>query len=482
MKILLIKPPLNPNLIAPSKGEPLELEYLASAAKDHDVEILDMRIDKNLMKKLDRLKPGLVGITAYTCDIKTALDVLREVKTYDSRIKTIIGGYHATALPSDCAQPFVDAIFLGMADFSFKHYLQVLEEGGDFESVKNIALVKGKDLFFTEQETFKADLDLLPFPSRHLTLHYRKYYRDQMRNKTAMILSSRGCPFRCTFCACWKMMSGKYLTRNPESIVEELASLPEDIDLVFFADDNTLHSIRRAWRLSELIKKRKINKKFTMYARADTIAKHPDLIESLRDAGLESLTVGVESSHDDELDKFKKKTSVQINNEAIRILQKFGIGNVAHFIVNPNFTSENFDYLLKYVLDMKLFQPVFTVLTPLPGTELYQEYYDRLLIKDFDFYDHVHSVLPTTLSRKEFYRQVARLYRKSYSFPRYFQSRFNDLRRAFKKSKDTMLVDVDRLAFVKLVFLHILGYPLYLKYVNLYKTEPLTPKRENPYF
>jgi radical SAM superfamily enzyme YgiQ (UPF0313 family) len=482
MKILLIKPPLNPNLIAPSKGEPLELEYLASAAKEHDVEILDMRIDKNLMKKLDKLKPNLVGVTAYTCDVNAALEVFREVKKYDSRIKTIIGGYHATAMPSDFALPFVDVIFQGMADFSFKQYLQTWEAGGDFESVKNIALVKGNDLLFTEQEPFQANLDSLPFPLRHLTRHYRKYYRDQMRNKIAMILSSRGCPFRCTFCACWKMMYGKYLVRNPESVVEEMSTLPEDVSLVFFADDNTLHSIGRAWRLSELIKKRKINKRFTMYARADTIVKHPDLIESLRDAGLESLTVGVESSRDEQLDKFKKKTSVQINNEAIRILQKLRIGNIAHFIVNPNFTKDDFRYLLEYVLDRRLFQPVFTVLTPLPGTELYQEYYDQLLIKNYDFYDHVHSVLPAALSRKEFYEQVARLYRKSYSFARYFKSRFNDLRRAFKKSKDIIPRDVDRLSFIKLVFLHILGYSLYLKYINIYKTEPLILKKEKTGF
>lgn len=473
MKILLIKPPLNPYLISPTIGEPLELEYLASAAKEHEVEILDMRLDKDLTKRLEKFRPDFVGITGYTCDLNSALDVLKEVRKFNSHISTAIGGHHATFMPHDCVAPFVDAVFLGMSDYSFKDYIESIEEGKDVNSVKNIALRQENDLYFTENAHFDVNLDSLPFPSRHLTRHYRKYYRDHMRNKIAFILTSRGCPYRCTFCACWKLMQGRYITRSPESVVEELASIPEDVDLVYFADDNSLHSIRRAWRLSELIKEQKINKKLSMYARADTIVKHPDLIESLRDAGLRHLTVGVEAIKDEDLDLLNKKTSVQINNEAIRILQRLGIGNVAHFIVNPDFTEEDFNLLFKYVSDMDLYQMVFTVLTPLPGTELYEENYDRFAIRNYDFFDHVHSILPTKLTRKEFYRQVARLYSMCYSFRRYFKSVFKDVRLSLSKSKSSERVNPDRLPFFRMVLLHFFGYPLLFKFRNIHKSEPL---------
>jgi radical SAM superfamily enzyme YgiQ (UPF0313 family) len=473
MKILLIKPPLNPHLISPSLGEPLELEYLASAVKEQDVEIFDMRFDKNLMSKLEDFKPDLVGLTCCTCDVNMAKEVMKEVKKFSSRIKTVVGGCHASVLPSDFALPFVDAIFIGVADHSFKRYSRLLEEGGHVEEVKNLALVDGEKLRFTEEGPMDMDLDSLPFPSRHLTAKYRKKYKDQMGNRTAMILSSRGCPFRCTFCSCWKMTGGKYMVRDPESVAEEMAGLPDDTDLVFFADDNTLHSIQRAWRLSEAIKKRRIGKKFSMYARADTIVKHPDLIRSLKEAGLVSLTVGIESSRDNELDEFRKKTTVEINSQAIRILQKLGIDNVAHFIVHPHFVADDFDHLYRYVLKMDLFQPVYTVLTPSPGTELYTKFFERLLIKNYDYYDHIHSVLPTALSRREFYRQVANLYRKTYSFTRYFKSKFEDLKRAYKGSGEKGTVCTDRISFRKLLILHLTGYPLYFKYLHLYKTEPL---------
>jgi len=268
-------------------------------------------------------------------------------------------------------------------------------------------------------------------------------------------------------------MEGKYITRNPETVVEELASLPEGVDLVYFADDNSLHSVRRAWRLSELIQQRGINKKLSMYARVDTIVNHPDLIASLKAAGLDSLTLGIEAIKDEELDAFNKRTSVEKNNEAIRILQKLGITNSAHFIVNPNFTEENFNQLYKYVCDMDLFQPVFTVLTPLPGTELYQTNYDRLIIKNYDFFDHVHSVLPTELDRREFYSQFVCLYAKSYSYRRYFKSVWKDVLSKLNLSNGTVQYHCDRLSLIKMILMHIFAYPLKIRMRNIYRSEPL---------
>lgn len=127
MRILLIKPPLNKNLLAPNNDEPLELEYVAAAVGGHEVDILDMRIEKNLWKKLGNFRPDLVGITAYTCDVRVAKKVLQEVKKFSGSIKTVVGGHHATVLPIDFALPFVDAIFLGIADHSFGQYVGLRE-------------------------------------------------------------------------------------------------------------------------------------------------------------------------------------------------------------------------------------------------------------------------------------------------------------------------------------------------------------------
>jgi len=473
MKILLIKPPLNPRLFVFNHDEPLELEYVASAVREQTVEILDMRIDKNLSRKLETFRPDIVGITAYTCDVRVAREILREVKKFDGRIKTVVGGHHATLLPFDFALPCVDAIFLGMADYSFREYVQVVSQAGDVEGVQNIALVKDHDLHFTEQLPFEPNLDSLPLPARHLTLQYRKHYCDFQKSKTALIVTSRGCPFRCTFCACWKIMAGKYLTRSPESVVEEYAGLPDEIKLVCFADDNTLHNKNRVLRMIELIKERKINKKFMMYARTDNIVKNPELIKSLKEIGLVYLLVGIESFRDDELDQLNKKTSVQINNQAIQILRKLGVGISPHLIVNPNYVQEDFKQLFQYVCRAGLLRPVFAVLTPLPGTELYAENYERLVIRDYDFFDFAHSIFPTRLSRKKFYREYADLYRKSYSLWRYSKNKIKTLSSFLMKSNGSLPPHPDRVSLFQLLLFHVYAYPLYFKMKNLYRSEPI---------
>lgn len=475
MRILLIKPAINPVFFAPMWGDPLELEYLASAVPDHTVDILDMRVDRNLQGKLETFQPQLVGVTANTCDVPMAKAVIREVRKFDRGVVTAVGGNHATFLPDDFAQEGVNAIFLGMADISFKEFVGRLEEGKDLSDVHNLALLKGDGLAFTERKPFEVDLDQLPFPARHLVAKYKGKYRDLTRKRTAQLMSSRGCPFRCTFCSCWKIMDGRYFTRTPESVVEELASLGEDIDSVQFADDNTLHNVERAMRLARLIRERKIGKELSMYARADTVARHPQLMEALKEAGLAHLTVGVESFREGALSTLNKRSTVEINNEAIRILRRLGIGDSAHFIVDPDFGKEDFDQLYRYVCQSGLFQPTYTVLTPLPGTDLYDHMQDRLCITDYAYFDLGHAVLPTRLSRKAFYEQLVHIYARTYGFSRYFRSLFADLR--FRLKNRQRPERVDRLSFLALLVIHLVALPLVFKVRGIHKSEPLVGER-----
>jgi radical SAM superfamily enzyme YgiQ (UPF0313 family) len=159
-------------------GDPMELEYLAAAVPDHMVEILDMRVDDDLQTRLEKFRPGLVGVTANTCDVPMALQALREVKKFDAGIVTAVGGHHATFLPADFAEPSVDAIFLGMADISFRDFVSRLEDGKDLSEVHNLALVWNGRLEFTEPESFEMDLDRIPFPARHLVVSRKEFYRQ----------------------------------------------------------------------------------------------------------------------------------------------------------------------------------------------------------------------------------------------------------------------------------------------------------------
>jgi radical SAM superfamily enzyme YgiQ (UPF0313 family) len=215
-------------------------------------------------------------------------------------------------------------------------------------------------------------------------------------------------------------MNGRYSARNPESIIEELSSLPDCCDTVYFSDDNTFSDIKRMWKLNELIRKNNIRKKFQMYARADTIVKNSDLFCALSDSGLRFITMGIESFNDSDLNYYHKKTSVSINNEAIRILKNLNIHILAHIIVRPEYLREDFLRIKRYVYEQNLFRPAFPVLTPLPGTDLYNETVGTFSITNFDFFDFAHSILPTKMQTREFYRRLTGLYVQCFSLKRYF--------------------------------------------------------------
>jgi radical SAM superfamily enzyme YgiQ (UPF0313 family) len=195
-------------------------------------------------------------------------------------------------------------------------------------------------------------------------------------------------------------------------VVNELAGLDEPF--IDFAEDNVLHDVGRARKMCDVIKERGIHKTYKLYARTDTIVRHPDIIEKWKDIGMGLMLVGLESYRDNELKGLNKNNSVRNNEEAIRILQRNDVDIAAYFIVNPNYTEDDFKGLADYVAKMKLTQPHFTVLTPLPGTELYKERFHELTTKNYELFDFVHAVLPTTLPLEKFYDQFINLYRTCY--------------------------------------------------------------------
>jgi len=464
MKILLIKPPQIPNLPKTTLYEPLELEYLAASVRGLTVRILDMRIDSNLHRVLLNFKPDLVGISAYTCEYNTAVQILKEIRLSDKSIITVVGGHHATFMPNDFVLPWVDGIFLGYADNTFPQYINALGNPDKLREIPNIGIVNNNSVYFTKRDLTVPDLNSLPMPDRSLTSRYRNKYYDSVRNRLSLLMTSRGCSFRCNFCACWKLMDGKYAARTPESIIDELKSLPEEIEAVYFSDDNTFIDIERMWKLSALIKKNGIKKKLQMYARADTIVKNQALFEDLAGAGLQFLTVGLESYCNSDLDFYKKKTTVEMNNRAIRFLKKINIYILAHFIVRPEYSKEDFRHLLGYVYENNLFRPGFPVLTPLPGTELYQDTRDSFAITNFDYFDFVHSILPTRLEHKDFYRQLTNLYVKSYGISRLLRHRFN---RFLSLNKERYFTDnTDGVTIRKLLIVYFYSIVSYIRLRN----------------
>jgi radical SAM superfamily enzyme YgiQ (UPF0313 family) len=169
--------------------------------------------------------------------------------------------------------------------------------------------------------------------------------------------------------------------------------------------------------MSELcnkIKEAGIKKEYKLYARSDLIINRPDLIAKWKDLGLKAVLIGFESFKDEDLNNWNKRNTVEKNIRATEILKDYGVEIVGYFMVDPAYTEDDFQRLLAHVQELEIDQPIFSILTPFPGTQLYDDVKDKILTRNYEFYDGMHALMPTNLPIKKFYRLYADLFRKSY--------------------------------------------------------------------
>jgi hopanoid C-3 methylase len=414
MKILMIEPAKAPRTIGGEDiflYEPLALEYLAAGvSRDHDVRILDLRLEKDLPTVLENYKPDVVGATSYTVHVNTVRKLLAQIKDWNPQALTVVGGHHATVAPEDFIAPGIDLIVRGEGVFAFREVVTRLERGKGFDGVPGVAFAKDGILVQTEPIPV-SDLDIFPFPDRRLTARYRSHYFSEWMKPLASLRTSKGCPYRCKFCALWKLAGGRYLKRQPEKVVEELAGLDEEF--VFFADDESLVDAPRMKTLATLIREAGIHKRYFLYGRSDTIARNPGLLELWREVGLERVFVGLEFFRDEDLEEIRKGSTLRDNEQAVKVLQSLGIDIYASFIVRPEFTRADFAACARYCRALDLDFATFAMLTPLPGADFYAEVQEQMITHDYDYFDFVHTLLPTALPLKDFYEAYYQLYQRA---------------------------------------------------------------------
>jgi hopanoid C-3 methylase len=419
MKTLLIHPPsANPLLDQVYMHEPLALEYLGAGLKKdgHEVQILDARIDRDIGGAFHRFRPDMVGLTAFTSHVDIVKKIAEDLKRLKPDLLVVVGGHHATVSPHDFNLKNFDLVVVGEGVQALREIARCAEAGEDFSLISGLGLVRPEtELFLTASRPYTL-LDALPLPDRNLTRQYRKKYFSEWLQPLASIRTSLGCTSRCNFCALWPITGGKYLRRSVASVVEELSTIEETN--VFFCDDESMCDVKRMGALADAIEKAGIRKNYFLYARADTVAAHRELFVKWRKIGLAQVFIGMESFSDDRLGSLHKGINVAQQVQAVRILHNLDLIAYANFMVDPNFETEDFVRLTAHVRQLQLRHVGFSVLTPLPGTELYRQRRHELVTDNPELYDMVHAVLPTRLPLAEFYCQLLDLYTKSLPFSR----------------------------------------------------------------
>ena len=428
MRILLVKP--HPQLLVAQRLqegflhlEPLELEIVAGGVSgEDDVVICDLGIEKEPMevfyRQLQKVRPDIVGFTGYSSQSALVKKLAIIVKEINPSIVNVVGGIHATIIPADYAEDSIDIIVRGEGGTTFGQIVERLKRGeplhfGDVSLSPHSADFQEKAALPPPQF---PDVGDIPRPRRDLVERSRYFCvwtaapegrLDTIFPPTASVRTSTGCAFNCSFCVVHHIMNGKYLQRSPEDVADEIEHIKEDH--IYFVDDETFLNSKRMTEIANLLLQRGVRKKYISWARSDTIVRHPELFALWKKAGLDLVYVGLESMSGSRLDTYNKRTNVETNRKAVAALRDLGITLHASFIVDPDFTVEDFRNLEKEIMNVCPAEVTFTVFSPSPGTELWHKHKEDYICDPYLFYDCMHSVLPTRLELKKFYAHFARL-------------------------------------------------------------------------
>ncbi|HEX9460678.1 MAG TPA: radical SAM protein [Thermoanaerobaculia bacterium] len=416
MKIAFVKPPVGGilGLEMLTFVEPLGPICVAACleAEGHECKVFDLRIDgeEHGLDLCKRFAPDVVGLQCnFTTERNRTVRLAQRIKRENPGVFVVVGGHDASRDPNWFHHEVIDAVAVGDGEEVMPPMVDAIQRGHDLATIPGLMLHRDGRWISTGHAPTRKNLDDYPLPARHLIEHYADHYYINFHKPLALMETARGCPFKCNFCSVWKFHESTFREKSPERVVRELQAIKAEA--IFITDDIFWMNVRRGEQMARQIKAAGIKKFFTVQTRTDIICKFPHLIEMWKDCGKLAIFLGLESVTDEGLKAVNKKNTADNNVKAIKILQDLGVGFTPNFIVDPAWTRDDFKRLRDWIDHTGAYNSGFSVLTPLPGTDLWDTAKERVTTHDWEMYDIVHAVLPTTLSLDDFYEEYSRLWR-----------------------------------------------------------------------
>lgn len=414
MKILLVRPGYA-NLFSKVNivnVEPLELEYLYTVAKEQgaECEIFDAVIQKKkLTQVLKSYNPDIVAITGYITQRNIILNYAKAIKMHNPGVTVVIGGVHAELNYNEFYSDEVDYIVHSGGVKPFAGIINLHKNSASPEEIPGICYRKQSIWICNAREIL--DPNKLPIPDRTYFYNNQDHFKYLNLTPCATVKAAYSCPHKCNFCYCCQLNEGKYVCRDVEKVVEEIASI--QCDNIWILDDTFYVDREKIKDFVRLLKEKGISKNLILYYRADFVAENEDMIALLSSIGLKILLVGLEAFDDSRLKDYDKRTSVVINERCLQILRKYNIECTGLFIVDMDATREDFVSLSKYVQKHELKISTAAILTPLPGTYQFEKYRSRFTTDNPQDWDFLHlTAEPGNLSRSQFYFEFYKFYLK----------------------------------------------------------------------
>lgn len=407
MKILLANPETSRtkyDFAGIIDDEPYELECLMAHLKQTGIEcmIWDGQIKKDFCEVFNTYKPDAV----YFCGRTRQENFIKEYCRYCKSRKdgafplTIAGGIHAQNCPERFHEPYIDFV---VATFDPSAVSNILL-GKEPESISGIHYKSNKCASgeWLATESLPYDISRMPRADRSLFYTNRERYCYLELRPCAIIRTAFCCPYSCAFCYRNRLNCGKYTARPIEDVVDEIETI--DCENIYIIDDDFLVNTARLERFTQLIKERSIHKKFVCFGRADFIVKHREIIPQLAEAGFYYILTGLEYIENKRLKSTNKKSLVNTNGNAIRILHASGIHMMGMFITDLDFTAHDFRNLYRWIKYFDLKHVAVSIYTPEMCLENFKDYEDRMLTDNPEEWDYLHLVArPDKISVRRYY-------------------------------------------------------------------------------
>ena len=343
------------------------------------------------------LSADLVMISTITSTAPEAFNIARKIKekarVMGKDISVVMGGAHVTFMPDEALDNYADYVVRGEGEQTILELLSWLENGNDASAISRIAGLSykvGTRVYHNENRPHLRDQDSLPTPELSLIRGWKK-------NPVIFpVLASRGCPFDCTFCSVTKMFGHRYRTRSPEKVLEDIKYYHRLYPKawMFFYDDNFDADKKRTKRLLQLMLDHDIHIPWTAQSRLDVV-RDKELLELMQKSGCKVLYIGLESVNPQTLLEFKKRQTVEEMEEAIRILHQHKIKVHGMFVLGGEQDDrETVMQTVRSAIRWKIDTVQMVILTPLPGTPLYENLVaeNRITTFDWSHYDGHHVV------------------------------------------------------------------------------------------
>ncbi len=460
LDVLFVVPPFSYKGLdeASSRCPNLGIAILAAVLEKHGyiVKILDTfslsLSKKQIVEHIRELNPKILGITSVTANYGPAMDIIDMVKGIDSWIITVYGGPHVTIMPHIILKSKnVDYIVMGEAEQTIVELVDyLLHKKGERADIKGIGYTdeQGK-IKITPMKEFIKDIDQLPMPAYHLLPmdSYRAYGWLDLGRKFCSMITSRGCPFQCTYCTSSKVFGYRWRYRSVENVFEEIMLLYNKYGIrhIYFQDDEFTVNHERVVGICNKI----IENKLDLVWECLTRVSHVDegLLKKMAEAGCKSILYGVECGYQEGIDKINKKITLKEAIDAVKFSKKYGISPKVTFMMGfPWEGKVEIKKTIAFARKLNADLTFFNILNPYPGTPLYDEIKNSNLFVGGYTWDRYspHGEVPVIrtkyLTEKELSYWNGRAYLSVYSNPRFLLRKlkmltnFRELKRNFKSA------------------------------------------------